>query len=184
MDAKKERKPIPAFRIDSGEKLYGWVETMAEAEELACKYAHQDNCHVAIRTPIGRRLIEFTPGDNPRRLDFGAKQCPYCRTFVPYDSFIGCYRCKCGAHCTVREDWVQGRSSKKKIGGRTSRAGAFSDNSIIKLLVDKNPKRFGSKSYDRFNMYKDGMKVKDFLKAGGMREDLRWDSDRGFIEIK
>ena len=51
----------------------------------------------------------------------------------------------------------------------------------IQLLVPKNPKREGCAGYTRFNFYKNNMKIRDFIKAGGKTIDLDWDRDRGFI---
>lgn len=53
----------------------------------------------------------------------------------------------------------------------------------IKLLSATNPKRPGSKSFDRFALYQDGMTVEAFLKAGGRRADLAWDAKHGFIAV-
>jgi hypothetical protein len=36
---------------------------------------------------------------------------------------------------------------------------------MIRLLVKKNPKRPGSKSYDRFSLYKDGMTITQYIDA-------------------
>ena len=51
----------------------------------------------------------------------------------------------------------------------------------IQVCVPKNPKREGSGGYKRFQLYKSGMKIRDFLKAGGKTIDLDWDRERGFI---
>ena len=64
---------------------------------------------------------------------------------------------------------------------RTSRN--FDKSATIGLLIDKNPKREGSKSFIRFDAYKDGMTVGDFITAGGTYGDLAWDSARGFVAI-
>jgi hypothetical protein len=53
----------------------------------------------------------------------------------------------------------------------------------IKLLVSENPKRVGSKSFDRFKAYKDGMTVEAALDAGIYTADLIYDSTHGFIKI-
>ena len=37
----------------------------------------------------------------------------------------------------------------------------------IQICVPKNPKREGSGGWRRFNYYKSGMKIRDFLSAGG-----------------
>tara|TARA_R110000824_G_scaffold7807_1_gene35225 strand:- start:2456 stop:2827 length:372 start_codon:yes stop_codon:yes gene_type:complete len=51
----------------------------------------------------------------------------------------------------------------------------------IQLAAPKNPKRVGCSGWKRFNLYKNGMKIKDFIKAGGKTIDLDWDRERGFI---
>ena len=58
------------------------------------------------------------------------------------------------------------------------------DNRKIKVLVKENPKREGSASYDRFELYSDCKTVQDFKDAGGTSADLRHDEEKGFIEIK
>ena len=45
----------------------------------------------------------------------------------------------------------------------------------IQICVPKNPKREGSGGWRRFNYYKSGMKIRDFLSAGGKTIDLDWD---------
>ena len=51
----------------------------------------------------------------------------------------------------------------------------------IQICVPKNPKREGCEGWRRFNLYKNGMKIRDFLSAGGKTIDLDWDRERGFI---
>ena len=51
----------------------------------------------------------------------------------------------------------------------------------IQILVPKNPKREGSGGYKRFELYKSGMKIRDFLEKGGKTIDLDWDRERGFV---
>jgi hypothetical protein len=57
---------------------------------------------------------------------------------------------------------------------------------IIKLLVKENPKRPGSKQFDLYKLYKDGMSVADFRAAAGDDASYRlyWDQKRGFISVK
>lgn len=69
----------------------------------------------------------------------------------------------------------------KKDAGRGRN---FDPAAKIKVLVDKNPRRQGSATYDRFNLYRDGMTVEEFLAAGGWNGDLRWDSARKFISVE
>jgi hypothetical protein len=47
----------------------------------------------------------------------------------------------------------------------------------------ENPKRKGSASAKRFNLYKNGMTVGEFLKAGGRRGDVNWDSEHEHITL-
>lgn len=59
----------------------------------------------------------------------------------------------------------------------------FPSDGVISLRVESNPKRKGSKSFDRFAHYKNGMTVEAAVKAGVLYADLKWDSEHGFIAI-
>jgi hypothetical protein len=48
----------------------------------------------------------------------------------------------------------------------------------------ENPKRKGSASAKRFELYRNGMTVAEFLKAGGTRGDLNWDVSHEHIELR
>lgn len=50
--------------------------------------------------------------------------------------------------------------------------------------VIPNPKRMGSASYDRYNFYKEGMTVQEFITAGGTAGDIKHDVSKGFIKLK
>ena len=62
----------------------------------------------------------------------------------------------------------------------------IADNQRITLKVKGNPKRKGSASYDRFQLYftKKPKTVADAIEAGITRADVRWDAGQGFIELK
>lgn len=49
--------------------------------------------------------------------------------------------------------------------------------------MEKNPKRPTSAAGKRFDLYKPGMTVAEFLKAGGWRADINWDLKQRFIEV-
>lgn len=49
--------------------------------------------------------------------------------------------------------------------------------------ADNNPKRKGSKSFDKFAKYKDGMTVEQAVAAGLTGADLSWDTSHKFITI-
>lgn len=50
--------------------------------------------------------------------------------------------------------------------------------------VIPNPKRMGSASYERYNFYKEGMTVQEFITAGGTAGDVKHDVSKGFIKLK
>ena len=54
----------------------------------------------------------------------------------------------------------------------------------IQVCVPKNPKREGSGGYKRFELYRTGMTIRNFLEKGGKTIDLDWDRERGFIAIE
>lgn len=55
---------------------------------------------------------------------------------------------------------------------------------VITLKTSVNPKKAGTKAFDRFELYVDGMTVAEAITAGVRREDLRWDTEHKHIEIK
>jgi hypothetical protein len=68
-------------------------------------------------------------------------------------------------------------------GGKTRVHSVEEDKRIITILVDKNPKKQGSKSHKRFAMYQTGMTVAAFVKAGGTTGDVVWDTLHKFISV-
>lgn len=70
----------------------------------------------------------------------------------------------------------------KKANGDATRA-RFSGDSTITVLAGENPKQKGSAAHERFELYKNGMTVDQFLAAGGLRADLSWDTRKGFVSI-
>jgi len=54
----------------------------------------------------------------------------------------------------------------------------------ITVLVKANPKREGTPSYDRFELYKKHKTASSFKTAGGTAADLKWDASHGFISLK
>ena len=55
------------------------------------------------------------------------------------------------------------------------------DKTKIVLIGTDNPKREGSKSWDRFELYTVHNTVESYLNNGGKRADLAWDQSHGFI---
>jgi hypothetical protein len=62
--------------------------------------------------------------------------------------------------------------------------------SRIRLKVAQNPKRRGSGARKRFDQYRDGMTINDYISACDKLQvpnyaliDITWDLDRKFIEL-
>ena len=49
---------------------------------------------------------------------------------------------------------------------------------------DHNPKRVGSASHKLWLVYKEGIRVEDYVKAGGNSGAISWDTEHGFITVK
>ncbi len=75
------------------------------------------------------------------------------------------------------------RAPREKV--QRAPRGALRDPRIV-ISVRPNPKKPGSASYDRYELYRVGMTVDEAIAAGVKREDVAWDSDpkRGFIVLE
>lgn len=58
------------------------------------------------------------------------------------------------------------------------------DDRVIRVLVDKNPKKAGSRAHDKFALYRDGMTVSEYREAGGTADEIKWDAERSFIRVE
>ena len=74
-------------------------------------------------------------------------------------------------------------ANPRAIAAPVSAREATTDQRVIRVLVETNPKRRGTSAHDRFALYRDGMTVAQFLAAGGTRGDLTWDQERAFIRL-
>ena len=54
----------------------------------------------------------------------------------------------------------------------------------IYRISKTNPRKEGSWGWKSFNVITDGMTYEDYIKLGGRPQDLAWDEDHKFIEIK
>lgn len=61
--------------------------------------------------------------------------------------------------------------------------GPRADARVISVKIDKNPKREGTAAFNRFELYRDGMTVDQFIAAGGSRIDVSYDVKKGYIEL-
>ena len=77
------------------------------------------------------------------------------------------------------------KTAKPKAESNGAVRSRYPDTAIITVLSTENPKQKGSAAHGRFELYRSGMTVAEFLSAGGTRADLSWDSHakRNFISI-
>lgn len=59
----------------------------------------------------------------------------------------------------------------------------FSGKKLYKK-VDGNPRREGTWGWKSFNLIKDGMTYEQYKAGGGRNNDLTWDIEHGFVEVK
>lgn len=67
----------------------------------------------------------------------------------------------------------------EKPGPRSSKNGMK-----IHKLVDANPRREGTHGYKSFALIKNGMTYEEYIKAGGRPNDLAWDIDHKYVELR
>lgn len=53
----------------------------------------------------------------------------------------------------------------------------------LKVLVKENPKRAGSESASRFDLYTGCKTVQDYLDKGGRLADVKWDTEKSYIQL-
>lgn len=75
-------------------------------------------------------------------------------------------------------------ASVEKAAAKTRGIRGLSESAVITLVAESNPKRPGSKSFERFALYQPGMTQGEALDAGVLTADLVWDSKHGFITIE
>ena len=59
----------------------------------------------------------------------------------------------------------------------------FKPKAVITVKEKKNPKRPGTRAHDLFALYRKGMTVEAYVKAGGTTGALRYDEDHGYIKV-
>lgn len=85
----------------------------------------------------------------------------------------------------------EGAEVKDEVAPKKTRKGGkrelnFDDpfmKQTIELCRIENPKRKGSKSAARFDLYQNGMTVATFIQKGGTRGDINWDVDHEHIKL-
>jgi len=75
------------------------------------------------------------------------------------------------------------KEKKEPTVRRSKFAEIYPDDAAVEVLVEKNPKKEGSKAHERFKLYKKGGTVKDFIDAGGTYQDIAYNVGRQFIKV-
>ena len=75
------------------------------------------------------------------------------------------------------------KEPKEPSVNRSNFAKLYPEDATVQLLVDKNPKKAGSKSAERFEAYSGSATVGDYLSKGGTYQDIAYDVGRGFVKI-
>lgn len=81
------------------------------------------------------------------------------------------------------EDSGEEKETKAVVDKSGDRRPRISDESVITVVSEKNPKREGSKSFHRFAAYRDGMTVKEAKEAGVLAGDVAYDLGHGYIKL-
>jgi len=66
---------------------------------------------------------------------------------------------------------------------RSNFAGLYPEDAPVKVLVQANPKKVGSKAAEMFELYTGSATVGDFLAKGGTYQDIAYNVGRGFIKV-
>jgi hypothetical protein len=74
-------------------------------------------------------------------------------------------------------------SSRSPRGPRGPRVSVARTDPRVVVYVAPNPKKPGSSSWSRFEQYTVGETIDQFLARGGTLGDVKWDLERGFIQL-
>jgi hypothetical protein len=68
-------------------------------------------------------------------------------------------------------------------GEAAGRPSAFAGK-VIRKVADENPRREGTHGYKSWQLIKSGMTYEKYIAAGGRRQDLAWDLERGYVKLE
>lgn len=80
-------------------------------------------------------------------------------------------------------DVTKPKSKKSKKSNGVAKRSRIDGDAKITVLVSENPKKKGSASHGRFELYSNGIKVSTALERGVTRADVSWDVRHGFISL-
>ena len=79
------------------------------------------------------------------------------------------------------------KPTKEKAAGATDghskRKGRYDPTATIEVIVDKNPKRTGTKAHELFELFYKSKTVAEFFDAGGTTGELNWCVEHDFIKL-
>lgn len=70
-----------------------------------------------------------------------------------------------------------------KRRGKAPNTSQFAQTDVITVVAAENPKKVGSKTYDKFAQLQTGMTVEGARQIGYSTHDLTWERDHGYISI-
>lgn len=60
----------------------------------------------------------------------------------------------------------------------------YPKNSVITVLVEHNPKNKGTLAFQRFDLYRSGMTIAEYVAAGGRTGDVKNDVAAQYISVE
>lgn len=84
---------------------------------------------------------------------------------------------------TSKKEAGENGGAESETRGRKSK---FTGKFIYRLpeYKDTNPRREGTHGHKSFSLIKDGMAYEAYIEAGGRPNDLNWDVDKGYVEVR
>lgn len=78
------------------------------------------------------------------------------------------------------------RAATKPKAERAAGAGRKSQyaGKVIRKVETKNPRRDGTAGFSSWEALKSGMTYEKYIEAGGRRQDLEWDLERGWVKLE
>ena len=76
-----------------------------------------------------------------------------------------------------------GDKLRKVADAKGLKPSTYRDDQKVTVLAKANPKKAGSEAAKRFAKYRSGLTVAANLKRGVLRDDVRYDLQRGFIAV-
>jgi hypothetical protein len=74
--------------------------------------------------------------------------------------------------------------AKKKGEGKGAGRPSIFSGKVLTKAVSENPRRAGTAGHKSFSVIKNGMTFEQYVAAGGRRQDLAWDVEKGNVKVK